>query len=294
VGHDRDREAVHRAESAKAIDRSDWNLPRACEGAAAIFICVPRDELETTLRAIADDLTPNTLVATVGIPSVFAHRIAGQRLATAVPFFSTALIYHPDRINSFETLPDGESVRDAIWAIAPNQQASPAMVDIFFALANQLGTRPLFVDLLEQDGMALAMQVMPVVLSSLFILAVSSDAGWRERMWMAGAEFGQSVQSVQRAVSLAPTLSDQPEMVVHWLNQIMRQCIVLRDAIEQGDNQLITTLFTQAEARRQEWLSAWRKGRTEERASIERDQGGLLKLFLGERLANQLGSGKVR
>jgi prephenate dehydrogenase len=185
-------------------------------------------------------------------------------------------------------------VRDAIWAIAPNQQASPAMVDMFFALANQLGTRPLFVDLLEQDGMALAMQVMPVVLSSLFILAVSSDAGWRERMWMAGAEFGQSVQSVQRAASLAPTLSDQPEVAVHWLNQIMRQCIALRDAIERGDNQLITTLFTQAEARRQEWLSAWRKGRTEERASIERDQGGLLKLFLGERLANQLGSGKVR
>jgi len=294
VGHDKDSEAIRQAERAKAIDRSDWNLPRTCAGAAAIFICAERDELETTLRAIADDLTPSTLVVTVGIPNVMAHKIAEKLLATTMPFFSTALIYHPDRVSGFKILPDPESVRDAIWAIAPSQGASAATVDALFALANQLGAKPIFIDPLERDGMALAVEVMPAVLSSLFMLAVSDDAGWRERMWMAGASFGQAIHSMQSAAQLTDALSDQPEVAVHWLNQIMRQCMVLRDALERGDNQAVTHIFAKAEERRQEWLNNWRRGRIEDHTPIERDRGGLLKLLLGERLASRLSGSKMR
>ena len=294
VGHDKDREAVHQAERAKAIDRSDWNLPRTCEGAAVIFICAARDELETTLRAIADDLTPITLLVTVGIPNVMAHKTAEKLLAEDVPFFSTALIYHPDRVNGFTALPDPESIRDAIWAIAPNQGASAATVDALFALASQLGVKPLFIDPLECDGMALAVEVIPAVLSSMFMLAVSDDAGWRERMWMAGASFGQAVHNTQSAARLADALSDQPKVAVHWLNQILRQCVALRDALEQGDGQAVAHIFARAEERRQEWLNNWRRGRFEDHIPIDRDQGGLLKLLLGERLASRLGGGKVR
>jgi prephenate dehydrogenase len=294
IGHDKDREAVRQAESVRAIDRSDWNLPRTCEGAAAIFICAEHDELETTLRAIADDLTPSTLVVAVGVRSVAALEMAQKLLAKDVPFFSTALVYHPDRVSDGSALPAPESIRDAIWAIAPSAGASTAMVDALFALASQLGARPMFIDPLERDGMALAVEVMPAVLSRILMLAVSDDAGWRERMWMAGASFGQAVHSARRAAALADALCAQPKVAVHWLNQVMRQCIALRDAIAQGDSRAITAIFSQAEARHQEWLSNWRKGRTEDHIPIERDHGGLLKLLLGERLAGRLRGNKTR
>jgi prephenate dehydrogenase len=294
VGHDKDREAVRSAESVQAVDRSDWNLPRTCEGATAIFICVGRDELKTTLSAIAEGVTPDTLIVAVGIQSVAALEIAKERLPREASFFSTALIYHPDRVNGLVALPDADSVRDAIWAIAPSEGASTATVDTLFALASRLGTKPLFIDPLECDGMALAVEVMPAVLSSMFMLAVSNDAGWRERMWMAGASFGQAVHGAQQAAALADALGDQPNVAVHWLNQIMLQCMALRDAIAQGERQTVADLFARAEERRQEWLSNWRKGRVEEHIPVERDQGGLLKLFLGERLAGRLSGGKAR
>jgi hypothetical protein len=79
VGHDKDREAVRSAESVQAVDRSDWNLPRTCEGATAIFICVGRDELKTTLSAIAEGVNPNTLIVAVGIQSVAALEIATEQ-----------------------------------------------------------------------------------------------------------------------------------------------------------------------------------------------------------------------
>ncbi|BCX02639.1 MAG: hypothetical protein KatS3mg053_0577 [Candidatus Roseilinea sp.] len=294
VGHDKDRDAMRRAESAKAIDRSEWNLPHACDNAAAIFISGPHEELEVTLRAIAPDLGPNTIVATVGSPNVAALRTAETLLAGDVPFFSTALVYHPDRVNGDADLPTADSIRDAIWTIVPSRGASTQMVDTFVALANQVGAKPIFVDPVERDGMAVAVDAMPAILSSMLMLAVSNDAAWRDREWMAGAAFGQAVSSTERAQKFAAALGAQPDVAVHWLNQIMLQCMALRDAITARNMEVVERTLAQAEERRQQWLADWRKGRIEGHIPIERDTGGLLKVFVGERMASRLTGNKKR
>ncbi|MFC1465626.1 MAG: prephenate dehydrogenase/arogenate dehydrogenase family protein [Candidatus Brachytrichaceae bacterium NZ_4S206] len=294
VGHDKDRDAMRRAESVKAIDRSEWNLPNACDNAAAIFISGPHEELEVTLRAIAPDLGPNTIVATVGSPNVAALRMAENVLVSDVPFFSTSLVYHPDRVNGNADLPSADSIRDAIWTIVPSRGASTQMVDTFVALANQVGAKPIFVDPVERDGMAVAVDAMPAILSSILMLAVSNDAAWRDREWMAGAAFSQAVSGAERAPKFAAALEAQADVAVHWLNQIMLQCMALRDAIAAHNAEAIERTLAQAEERRQQWLADWRKGRTEGHIPIERDTGGLLKVFVGERMASRLTGNKKR
>ncbi len=294
VGHDKDRDAMRRAEGAKAIDRSDWNLPNACDNASAIFISGPHEELSVTLRSIAPDLGPNTIVATVGSLNVAALKTAEGLLAGDVPFFSTALVYHPDRVNGQADLPDADSIRDAIWTIVPSRGTSTQMVDVFVALANQLGAKPIFVDPVERDGMAVAVDAMPAVMSSMLMLAVSSDAAWRDREWMAGSAFGRAVSGAEHAHKFAAALNAQPDVAVHWLNQIMLQCMALRDAITAHDTEAVERTLTQAEERRQQWLADWRKGRIEGHIPIERDTGGLLRVFLGERMASRLSGNKKR
>ena len=294
VGHDKDRDAMRRAESAKAIDRGEWNLPNACDRAAAIFISGAPDELSVALRAVAPDLGPNTPVIAVGSPNVAALKAAEGLLTEHVPFFSTALIYHPDRVHSTADLPDADSIRDAIWTVAPSRGTSTEMVDMFVSLANQLGAKPIFVDPLERDGMAVAVDAMPAVISSMLMLAVSSDAAWRDREWMAGAAFGRAVSSVEHAHKFAAMLSAQPDVAAHWLNQIVLQCLALRDAISARNTEAVERILVQAEEKRQKWLADWRKGRIEGHIPIERDTGGLLKVLLGERMANRIAGGKKR
>ncbi len=294
VGHDKDRDAMRRAEGAKAIDRSEWNLPHACDNAAVIFISGPHEDLEVTLRAIAPDLGPNTIVAAVGGPNVAALRIAESLLIGDVSFFSTSLVYHPDRVNGDADLPSADSIRDAIWTIVPSHGASTQMVDTFVALANQMGAKPIFVDPAERDGMAVAVDAMPAILSSMLMLAVSNDAAWRDRVWMAGAAFGQAVSGAERAPRFSAALEAQPDVAVHWLNQIMLQCMALRDAIAAHNMETVERMLVQAEERRQQWLADWRKGRIEGHIPIERDTGGLLKVFVGERMANRLTGNKKR
>lgn len=294
VGHDKDRNTMRRAEGAKAIDRGEWNLPNACDNAAAIFITGSHEDLEVVLRAIAPDVGPRTLVATVGGLNVTALQVAERALSSDAPFFSTSLVYHPDRVNGGVDLPNSDTVRDAIWTLVPSRGASTQMVDMFVALANQVGAKPIFVDPVERDGMAVAVDALPAILSSLLMLAVSDDGAWRDREWMAGAAFAQAVSGTERALQYAAALQSQPDVAAHWLNKIMLQCMALRDALAAGNADAVERMLSQAEERRQQWLADWRKGRIEGHVPIERDAGGLMKFFLGERMANRLAGNKKR
>lgn len=291
VGHDRDRDVMKQAEMAKMVDKSDWNIPSITEGAAAIFIGSPAHEYDIVFKAIAPDALPKTLVATVSSFHAPALKAANQWLPRDATFFSTALVIHPDRVLPTEPWPNAQTVKNAIWTIAPRAGAAPNMVDIFTALVSELGATPMFVDATERDGMAVSVDVLPGVLGSLLLRAVSNDPTWRDRQWVAGAAFGQAVAGADDADKQAGLLMQQPETVAYWLNQIMLQCMALRDAVSARDEKTVKQLLAESKARREQWLADWRKGRDDGRQPIEK-KSGIMSMFLGERMASKLAGKK--
>lgn len=293
IGHDKDRDAMRNAEVAGAIDRGEWNLPSACEGASVVFVAIPSDGLEVTFKALAHEVLPGATVVVIGGSNVASLKVARELLPNEVNAFASTLIFHPDRVAAGQRLPEADSVRDAIWTIAPRHGTNSDGVGAFIALVGALGARPVLVDPEERDGMSIAIDALPSVLGSALMLAVSDDAAWRERRWVAGAAFGEAVGDPARARSLAPALLAQPEAAVHWLNQVMLQCMALRDAIEDRDKSAVDAIFARAEDRREQWLADWRKGRERGEPPIER-QSSVLNLFVGERMATRLTGGKKR
>jgi prephenate dehydrogenase len=292
VGHDKDRDAMRRAESLKAIDKGEWNLPAACDSAALALIAIPPDGVELTLKSIAPVAPARAIIATVGGLTSDLFKLARQYVPGEVEFISTSIVFHPDRVSA-SLAPDqaqADSVKDAIWTITPRPGTSPEAVDMFASLVMQLGAKPLFVDVVERDGLAMAVDVLPPVFGSALMLAVSGDMAWRERRWMAGASFGDSVAGVDRARGLSSALLSQPDTAVYWLNQVMLQCMALRDAIQAGEADAVQKLLDQATERRDEWLATWRRGRDEGRPPVEGSHS-VLSMFVGERLAQRV-SGK--
>jgi len=149
----------------------------------------------------------------------------------------------------------------------------------------------LFVDPTERDGMAISVDVVPGVLGSMLMRAVSNDASWRERQWVAGAAFGQAVAGAEDAEKQAALLMQQPDAVAYWLNQIMLQCMALRDAVSVRDEKTVKRLLDESKARREQWLADWRKGRGDGRPPVEKPNS-VMSLFVGERMANKLSSNK--
>ncbi len=287
VIHDRDRDAMQRAQQAGAVHRTEWNLPAACDGAAAIFVAGALGELELTLRTMRDSLHPQSLFVSVGLPAASALALAERYLSTDQTFFATRLSLSPER-------PAGDvPLRGAVWAITPRSGAAPDVVDTFATLVHQLEAQPIFLDVAEQEGIAFAVEDLPALLSSALMLALSSDGAWAERQWMAGNALSDATQSVENAAQMAEPLMHQRAIAVHWLNQVMLQCMALRDALQAEDRPALQQLLQAAQQARARWLAERRQGRHEAAPRLERQSqlNSLLSLFVGERMANRL-SGK--
>ena len=75
----------------------------------------------------------------------------------------------------------------------------------------------------------------------------------------------------------------------HWLNQFMRECMALRDAIEAEDGDAAKNQLAAAAERRERWLDDWRAGRDSGAVPIESQGRSMLGMFVGQRMADMFG-----
>ncbi len=295
MGHDKDQAAMKRAEAAHAIDKGNWNLPAACENAALVLIAIPQDGLETTLRAIGNDLPGGAIVVSIGGAIQSALALSQKFVPADVAFVATSLIFHPDRVAASVTpeVATADMLGNAIWTLTPRPGTTPDQTDTMTSFVLNMNAVPLFMDAVERDGLSLSVDVVPSLLSSALMLAVSNDGAWRERQWLAGAEFADATKQAETAQRVLQQVMGQREAAVHWLNQAMLQLMTLRDAIDDGDGEALQKQLTQAGQRREQWLADWRKGRDDGRVQ-QYKAPSVLGAFVGQNLAQRLQGDKKK
>jgi prephenate dehydrogenase len=291
IGHDKNNANTQRAEKMKAIDRSNWNLPAACENAQLIVLAIPSDAIEPTLKAIAPDLMPGAIVTdTCSVKSPLINAI-NKHMPAHATYISSDIVFNPARLPETPNIDaiNADMFKGAAWTLTP-VVATADSVDGFSSLVSNIGAMPIFMDAVEHDGLRLAVDSVPAALSSALMLAISNDNAWRERLWLAGSTFGAATTNVERshAAEVASALVAQPEAATHWLNQIMLQLMELRDAIEQKQADKVESLLSSARERRENWASEWYKGRDQGRVPADVRRPSLLGMFIGERLATQM------
>jgi prephenate dehydrogenase len=284
IAHDKDREAARAAVAAGAADKEEWNLPKACDGAALVLISIPGDGLELTMQSIGRDVAENGIVFVVGGSTDRAATLGKRHLPESIAALAGTIVQHPMRAG-IDAGP-AESLKGAVWSIAG--VGSDAQIGSFSAFVTALGAQPVFVDGVERDGMGLSVDVLPALLDSLLLLTVSEDDAWRERQWSAGSRFAEAIAGVDRAHAEAGTLLANKTVIAHWLNQFMLQAMTLRDAIEDGNADVVNARLTAAVDRRDAWLAAWEKGRDNGAQPVDNTGRSVMGLFLGQRLADQL------
>ena len=292
IGHDKDQAAMKRAETAKAIDKGNWNLPAACEGASLVLLTIPAEGIEVTLRSIGKELPTNATIATVGGGTQQMLALGQKYVAADVAFIATNLIFHPEMAPAgMKTEAANASLlKNAIWTLSPVPGTSPDLTDAFTGLVATLNAVPVFMDAQEHDGLSLSVNTLPALLSSALMLAVSEDGAWRERQWLAGADFGDATARADSAAEkIAQQVMSQRVAAVHWLNQTMLKLMAFRDAIDDGDADQLQADLQKAKDKRDQWLNDWHKGRDAERGQQYKTPS-LLGTFLGQNLAQKLHS----
>lgn len=287
VGHDKAADAARRASEAKLVDKTEWNLLAACEGARLIVLALPQAALTPTLRALDGEIDADAIVLDL-CPGKAASLKAASGLPNDITYVSGELILNPARAES--AIPGQDALNDAIVALTPRPGSGHEGVDALIGILSHCGAQPVLVEAAEHDGFTLSLRALPTAVSGALVEAVTGDGAWNDRKWMAGRAFQKATGGVEGedAQAMADALLANPDVTRHWINRIITELVNLREDVDDGQGDAVRGRLTRAAEARAAWLADWKRGRGSSKAPADIAPPNLLGALMGETLANRL------
>lgn len=254
VGHDREYARAGEAKKQGAVDRADWNLPAALEGAGLVLVATPLAEIERTFREISEFLPPGCVVTDTASLKAPVLELAARHLGDQVSFVGG----HPIVAETdTQTKPSGDLFRDRTYCVIPAENARNEAVDQVVRLATAVGARPLFLDAVEHDSQMAILEQLPILLASTLMNLASANPSWRDGQRLAGPSFGAAtaLAQVPAAEQGAQLLANQG-VVLDWIQSLQGELAALARLIDEGEADELKRVLEAAERER----SAWRPG----------------------------------
>jgi prephenate dehydrogenase len=292
VGHDKLPEAAQAARKAGAVQRTEWNLFRACDGAEMIVVAVPLSELEELFKLLAEDLKAGTLVFAITsllqpaialadrLLPVGVHFVAGRPVVTGVGTMVRA------RADLYE---------EAVFALAPGLKTEAAAVQLASDFTERVGAKPLFVDAQEHDGILAGVEQVPTLMAAALMRVSAEGAGWREARRLAGRAFANSTDTGDNAKAIFATLQANRQNVALKLQQLRHELAgwqeLLEAEAEAGETHPLLAALEQAVAERSQWegqalIKSWDEAPSAASATAE-SSGFLRQMFLGNMMGKR-------
>jgi len=284
IGHDREHRLAGRAQRRGAIDRAEWNLPRAVEKANIVIVATPVKAIGEVFSQIAPHVEPGTVVTDTGSTKAEVMAWARQYLPETVSFVGG----HP--MAGKETpgieAADADLLAGCTYCLVPDPRATPEAVQAVVALVRLVGATPFFIDAQEHDGLVAAVSHLPLILASALVTATASAPGWREMSRLAASGY----RDVTRLAAGDPVMGrdiclTNRENLLRWIDLYLQELGRYRQWLQQEDNALGQALHRAREAR-QRWL----QGVSEEtpgREEIASFREQMIALLVGDRLARR-------
>src|SRR5712692_8846712 len=187
VGHDREPGRAGEARKAGALDRSDWNLPSALEGAGLVVVATPYAAIEKLFSQIGEFLQPGCVVVDTAPLKGPVLGWARQHLTGHAHFVGGHPIVAASSLVPTATLFQGRT-----FCVVPAEDASNESVEQAVRLVQKIGSIPLFLDPAEHDSHVALVSQLPNVLATALMRAAAMSPSWRDSQRLAGAEFGEA------------------------------------------------------------------------------------------------------
>lgn len=266
TGHDLHPEHARRAHKMGAIDRVAYNLPASVADADIVLLALPVDQMRETLELIAPDLKEGAVVLETS-PVKQAVMAWGQEFLQAGRYL-VGLTLVPNPRYLYDTGAGGEAARADFFQqgltgiVAPRGTVSAA-IKLATDFIGLLGSKPLFMDLVEADSLMAAVHLLPQLLAAGLASATIDQPGWLEGRKLAGAVFalGSSPLSVgdpPEALLSAAQLSQ--EHVVRLLDRLIDQLAGMRDRLSRQEGEWLLELLQSASEGRRRWEAQSKAG----------------------------------
>ena len=251
VGSSGDRDALSVGAKAGAYDDTSANMRTAVRGAQLIVMDTAFTQTREMLEALAPIAEDGCVITDTGAAKVKALDWAAELLPRNVDFVGgRPLIRKP-----FSSLEDASAdlMRGAQYCITPGNAARQESVRTVVGMAELMGAKPLFMDPHEHDSYAVAMEVLPAVLSSAFVSTAAGSESWREMHRLAAGTFAEySRLASEDPLDNEASCYTNPNALVHWIDQYIAQLYEYRNMIKDADDGLVDA-FVGAWENRARW-----------------------------------------
>jgi prephenate dehydrogenase len=283
VGHDKDSRTAQQAQKRGAVDKTDWNLLNACQGAGLVVLALPLGEIRDTLTVLSKDLPAGVIVTDTAATKAPVLEWA-QVLPLGVHFVGGDPIVPPTRspspdVSGIEAA-DAGLFQGAVYCLTPTPTVDPAAVEVMTGYVALLGAKSLFLDPQEHDGLVAGAQHLAYILSATLLQATTESSGWREMSKFAGRDYLTATELAARdPVSQREMVLHHRDDLIRWIDISIQTLKELRSAIAQGDAGALDALFKRLAEARAEWL----RGEVGAEAAIDMSEmkSGAMRMLLG-------------
>jgi prephenate dehydrogenase len=261
TGFDTNLEHQNYAKKIKAVDRTEWDLPKAIREADMVIVAVPPLAVRGVFESLSQDLKPGAVVTDVTSTKADIMRWADEILPSTAHFIGG----HPmaGKAQSIEGA-EADLFQNATWCVVPSVRADENAVQTVLGMVSALGADPTFVDAHEHDGFVGAVSHLPFMLSIALMNSVSKDPAWRDMKLLSSTGF----QDVSRLAGGSAEMHrdicvTNREAVVRWMDVAIEEMLYMRSLISAGTEETdekLLDVFENARDARASWATSERRG----------------------------------
>ncbi len=230
VGYDSDQEAHNNAPRIAAVDRSEWNLDDAVQGSEIVICAAPANAVYDIFEAIARHLDAATVVIDTSSSKRAVTDWAEELLPSTVDFVGIDPLVGAGfrgQKDAHYTLFEGKRI-----AVMPSVNTREKAVKRTSDLIEDLGGRATFMDIDEHDSFSAAVNGLPLVVAASLLSVASTSPSWREISRFVDSNFQQITSPASHDPALGhATAVTNPDMMVHWIDQLIGVLGLVRDGI---------------------------------------------------------------
>lgn len=293
VGHDKDRQVIAAAQKSGAVDKGEWNLYNACDGAGLIVLAMPLAGVLENLQLLKDDIAPGVIVTdTASVKTPVLQAASGFK--PGVHFIGGNPIIRP-ALDSSVTNPEANAdlFQNAVYCLTPTAATDPDAVQVMTGFVSMLGAKTLFLDAEEHDGLAAGAQHLELMMESVLLKTTTASHGWRELNKFAGSDFFDATALASRdAASASQILLTQREPLRLWVDQYTETLRQLQMLLAQNDPAALQKWLTAGQDARVQWLNN-EVGASNQTVDLSEVRSGALRMFVGG-LATRFGGDKKK
>ena len=262
TGHDRQPETAQKAKARSAVDRIDYNLPASVEGADAVLLALPADQIRATLGFIAEDLREDVVLLDTSPIKTQVAAWVRELLPPGRHYVGLTPAFGPTGVQAEGSGLDAAQAdlfQGGLVAIAAPSGTPGEAVELAAGLVTLLGAKPYFADLAELDGLMATAHLLPQLAAAALVETTTSQPGWGDTRKLAGRPYAAATEPVAAqddpATLAAAALANRTN-TVRALDGLIAALQSLRGTLAEED---AAGLQSRLEAARQARLGWWQE-----------------------------------